>query len=121
MTTNSPWPPLPLSEWADTSDTLHLWIQVVGKVRLLLNPLVDQWWNVPLYVTSRGLSTSPIPHIKTSRQHYATSRRAFSGIALPPARFGRASRWQAATWPDPASRSSGSSVRHRSKTYGQRV
>ena len=62
MTANSPWPPLPLSEWADTCDTLHLWTQVVGKARLLLTPLVNHWWNVALYVTSRGLSTSPIPH-----------------------------------------------------------
>jgi hypothetical protein len=62
MTANSAWPPLPLPEWADTCDTLHLWTQVVGKVRLLLTPLVNHWWNVPLYVTSRGLSTSPIPH-----------------------------------------------------------
>ena len=62
MTANSPWPPLPLSEWADTCDTLHLWTQVVGKVRRSLTPLVNHWWNVPLYVTSRGLSTSPIPY-----------------------------------------------------------
>ena len=62
MTANSPWPPLPLSEWADTCDTLHLWTQVVGKVRLFLTPRVNHWWNVPLYVTARGLSTSAIPH-----------------------------------------------------------
>jgi hypothetical protein len=51
-----------LSEWADTCDTLHLWTQVVGKVRLALTPVVNHWWNVSLYVTSRRLSTSPIPH-----------------------------------------------------------
>jgi hypothetical protein len=62
MTANSPWPPLPLSEWSDTCDTLHLWTQIVGKVRLSLTPLVNHWWNVTLYVTSRGLSTSPIPN-----------------------------------------------------------
>jgi hypothetical protein len=62
MNPNPSWPPLPLSEWADTCDTLHLWTQVVGKVRLVLTPLVNHWWNVPLYVTSRGLSTSSIPH-----------------------------------------------------------
>ena len=62
MTANSAWPPLPLSEWADTCDTLHLWTQIVGKVRLALAPLVNHWWNVTLCVTARGLSTSPIPY-----------------------------------------------------------
>lgn len=62
MIANSPWPPLPLSEWADTCATLHLYTQVVGKVRLVLTPLTNHWWNTPLYVTSRGLSTSPIPY-----------------------------------------------------------
>ena len=61
MSSNPSWPPLPLSEWADTCDTLHLWTQVVGKVRLALTPLVNHWWNVTLLVTSRGLTTSPIP------------------------------------------------------------
>jgi len=62
MSDPSPWPDLPLSAWSDTCDTLHLWTQVVGKVRLKLTPLVNHWWNVTLYVTSRGLTTSPIPH-----------------------------------------------------------
>jgi hypothetical protein len=57
-----PWPELPLSEWADTCATLHLWTQVVGKIRLVHAPLVNHWWQVPLYVTSRGLTTSPIPY-----------------------------------------------------------
>ena len=61
MRSNSPWPALPLSEWSDTCETLHLWTQVVGKVRMVLTPLVNHWWNVTLYVTSRGLTTSPIP------------------------------------------------------------
>jgi len=52
------WPDLPLEEWRDTRDTLHLWTQVVGKVRLALTPLVNHWWNVPLYVSARGLTTS---------------------------------------------------------------
>ena len=56
-----PWPELPLSAWSETCDTLHLWTQVVGKVRLMSTPLVNHWWNVPLYVTSRGLTTSPMP------------------------------------------------------------
>jgi hypothetical protein len=56
------WPALPLSSWNDTRATLHLWTQIVGKVRLALTPLVNHWWNVPLYVTPRGLTTSQIPY-----------------------------------------------------------
>jgi hypothetical protein len=56
------WPALPLSSWKDTCATLHMWTQIVGKVRLRLTPLVNHWWNVPLYVTARGLTTSPIPY-----------------------------------------------------------
>ena len=52
--------PLPYREWHDTRDTLHRWLQIVGKVRLGLTPLVNHWWNVPLYVSARGLTTSPI-------------------------------------------------------------
>jgi len=55
------WPALPLAEWADTCATLQLWTQVVGKIRLAHTPTVNHWWNVPLYVTSRGLTTSLIP------------------------------------------------------------
>ena len=55
------WPALPLSDWSATRDTLHMWTQVVGKVRLALSPHVNHWWEVPLYVSARGLSTSPIP------------------------------------------------------------
>jgi hypothetical protein len=57
MTSNS-WPELPLAEWKDTFATLHMWTQIVGKIRLKLTPLENHWWNVTLYVTSRGLSTS---------------------------------------------------------------
>src|SRR5581483_10761132 len=56
------WPGLPLAEWRDTCATLHLWTQVVGKVRLALAPMVNHWWQVPLYVTARGLTTSPMPY-----------------------------------------------------------
>jgi Family of unknown function (DUF5996) len=56
------WPALPLESWKDTYATLHMWTQMVGKVRLRLTPLVNHWWNVPLYVTARGLSTSRIPY-----------------------------------------------------------
>ena len=55
------WPALPLAAWRDTCDTLHMWTQIVGKLRLALTPLVNHWWEVPLYLTSRGLTTSPIP------------------------------------------------------------
>ena len=56
------WPELPLSQWADTCATLHLWTQVVGKIRLAHAPMINHWWQVPLYVTARGLTTSPIPN-----------------------------------------------------------
>ena len=55
------WPSLPLAEWQETCDTLHMWTQVVGKVRLELSPHINHWWEVPLYVSARGLTTSPIP------------------------------------------------------------
>jgi hypothetical protein len=58
------WPALPLTEWEDTRATLHMWTQIVGKVRLALSPLVNHWWEVPLYVSARGLTTSPIPYEK---------------------------------------------------------
>jgi hypothetical protein len=60
--TNAAWPPLPLAEWSDTRDTLHMWTQIVGKTRLALAPMVNHWWQVPLYVTARGLTTSRIPY-----------------------------------------------------------
>jgi hypothetical protein len=60
--TISPWPELPLAEWKDTLATLHMWTQIVGKIRLALTPLENHWWNVPLYVTPRGLTTSAIPY-----------------------------------------------------------
>ena len=56
------WPALPLAEWKDTCDTLHMWTQIVGKLRLATTPLVNHWWNVPLYVNARGLTTSPMPY-----------------------------------------------------------
>src|SRR4051794_36999254 len=55
------WPALPLDGWRETYATLHMWTQIVGKVRLALTPLVNHWWNIPLYVTSRGLGTSAMP------------------------------------------------------------
>lgn len=55
------WPRLSLSEWSSTQTTLHRWAQIVGKTRLALSPMQNHWWQVVLYVTARGLTTSPIP------------------------------------------------------------
>lgn len=57
------WPAIPVSAWHDSRDTLQLWTQIVGKVRMVNTPLVNHWWNVPLYITDRGLSTSLIPRL----------------------------------------------------------
>lgn len=62
MTERSGWPSIPVADWLDTRDTLHLYTQVVGKVRLANEPHLNHWWNVPLYVTARGLTTSMMPH-----------------------------------------------------------
>jgi Family of unknown function (DUF5996) len=62
LDSNSCWPALPLSSWQDTCETLHMWSQIVGKVRLAFAPPVNHWWNVPLYVNARGLTTSSIPY-----------------------------------------------------------
>jgi hypothetical protein len=56
------WPDLPLEQWEATYRTLHLWTQIVGKIRLSLTPLVNHWWNCALYVNTRGLTTSPIAY-----------------------------------------------------------
>jgi Family of unknown function (DUF5996) len=55
------WPDLPYNAWADTCSTLHLWTQIVGKIRLAFTPWLNHSWHVPFYVTARGLTTSPIP------------------------------------------------------------
>ena len=60
--TNDSWPELKYAEWKDTCATLHMWTQVVGKIRLKQTPLVNHWWNVPLYVSARGLTTSAMPY-----------------------------------------------------------
>jgi Family of unknown function (DUF5996) len=54
------WPALPYAAWRETYETLHLWTQIVGKVRLSLTPWLNHSWHVALYVTARGLTTSPI-------------------------------------------------------------
>src|SRR5204863_8978708 len=56
------WPILPLAEWQDTHDTVHMWTQIVGKTRLALAPRENHWWHVPLYVSARGLSTTAMPY-----------------------------------------------------------
>ena len=55
------WPELPLDAWRDTRDTVHMWTQIIGKIRLKLTPHLNHWWEVPFYLTSRGLTTTPIP------------------------------------------------------------
>lgn len=62
MRTQDQWPALPLDDWADTYATLHRWTQIVGKIRLSQTPWTNHSWHGTLYVTSRGLTTSPIPH-----------------------------------------------------------
>lgn len=61
-TDSDAWPALRVSDWEPTRDTLHMWTQIVGKVRLAHTPLVNHWWQVPLYVSARGLTTSAIPY-----------------------------------------------------------
>ena len=56
------WPSLPLEAWSDTCATLHMWTQIVGKIRLTQSPWINHSWHVTLYVTTRGLTTSPIPY-----------------------------------------------------------
>ena len=55
------WPQLDWKQWKDTAETLHMWTQIVGKTRLALTPLQNHWWNAPLYVSARGLTTSAMP------------------------------------------------------------
>src|SRR5262245_36665822 len=62
LTSGDAWPALPFEAWQDTHATLHLWLQIVGKVRLTQTPWVNHGWHVTLYVTATGLTTGPIPH-----------------------------------------------------------
>jgi hypothetical protein len=64
MNNSEKWPALPLAEWKDTYATLHMWTQVVGKVRLALSPNINHWWGTAFYVTARGLTTSAMPYEK---------------------------------------------------------
>jgi hypothetical protein len=56
------WPDLPLTAWSETCDTLHLWTQIVGKVRIALTPLINHWWNATFLVTARGLAAPAMPY-----------------------------------------------------------
>ncbi len=60
--TNNPWPALVLEEWQDTLATIHMWTQIVGKIRLAQTPVINHWWNVPFYISPRGLTTSAIAY-----------------------------------------------------------
>src|SRR6478752_9816867 len=61
-TESESWPSIPLDDWLETRDTLHLYTQIVGKVRLANEPLINHWWNSTLYVSAQGLTTSVMPH-----------------------------------------------------------
>ena len=88
------WPDLPLEAWRETYATLHRWTQVVGKIRLAQTPMVNHWWQTPLYLTARGLTTSPIPNgaetfqldfdFLDHRLIIATSRGDGGGLPLAP-------------------------------------
>lgn len=92
--TSHDWPELRLEEWRDTYATLHMWTQIVGKIRLALAPLVNHWWNVPLYVSGRGLTTSAMPYKDSAleiefdfidhRLSFRQSDGSLSGFALKP-------------------------------------
>lgn len=62
MSTANGWPALRVSDWEPTRDTLHMWTQIVGKIRLTHSPLLNHWWQVTLYVSPRGLTTGSIPY-----------------------------------------------------------
>ena len=57
-----PWPALPFADWRDTAATLHMWTQIVGKIRMTQSPWLNHSWHVTLYVTPRGMTTGTIPH-----------------------------------------------------------
>src|ERR1700730_9730390 len=62
MTGHPQWPDLPYAAWSDTCDTLQLWTQIAGKVRIALTPLINHWWNATFLVTARGLEAPAMPH-----------------------------------------------------------
>jgi len=62
MSSLEAWPALPLQEWQNSYRTLHMWTQIIGKIRMVLSPPLNHWWHVTLYVNSRGLTTGPVPY-----------------------------------------------------------
>src|ERR1700734_2017503 len=62
MTGHPQWPDLPYAAWSDTCDTLQLWTQIAGKVRIALTPLINHWWNATMLVTARGLAAPAMPY-----------------------------------------------------------
>jgi hypothetical protein len=68
MTDDQDWPELPLEAWQDTYATLHMWTQIIGKIRLAQMPYLNHWWNATLYVTANGLTTSVMPYGKRAFQ-----------------------------------------------------
>ncbi len=93
----TPWPELPTAAWRETYATLHLWTQIVGKIRLVRSPWLNHSWHVALYVTARGLTTSPIPdgvrsfqvdfdfidhHLRISTSDGATRQLALAGQSV---------------------------------------
>ena len=97
MSNTFPWPELPTAAWRETYATLHLWTQIVGKIRLARSPWLNHSWHVALYVTTYGLTTSPIPdgarafqidfdfihhHLRISTSGGATRRLAFAGHSV---------------------------------------
>src|SRR2546425_9812027 len=66
--TPSPWPELPWTEWPATMATLHMWTQIVGKIRMALAPPLNHWWHITLYVSARGMTSSAIPYGRRSCQ-----------------------------------------------------
>jgi uncharacterized protein DUF5996 len=94
LTQAEAWPALPLAEWSATRATLHMWTQMVGKLRLALSPRVNHWWGIPLYVSARGLTSSAIPYRRGTFQcefdfishvlRFTTCRDETETIALAP-------------------------------------
>jgi uncharacterized protein DUF5996 len=92
---NPAWPTLPVADWADTRDTLHMWTQVVGKIRVAHSPLLNHWWNSTLYVSATGLSTALMHYdaqhgfqmgfdFNDDNLHIVTTAGAHRSVALEP-------------------------------------
>ena len=120
------WPSLPLDSWRDTRDTLHMWTQIVGKTRLALAPAENHWWHVALYLTSRGLTTSPMPYGTRTLSaefdfldhglHFRTSDGATGSVPLIPARWPTSTQTTWRRWARSAFRSGCGRSRSRSRS-----